>query len=107
MPRRTHPASPTWRSFLEMHVADLISIDFFMVATASFRVLYGFVVLAHARRRIVHFNVSAHPMAEWTARQLLEAFPFDHVIVFNERHLLRMIAKYVDYYHSAEHTSRW
>ena len=64
MPRRKRPPSSSWRSFLETHVAELVSIDFFTVPTANFRVLYGFVVLANARRRIVHFNVTAHPTAE-------------------------------------------
>ena len=51
--------------------------DFFVVPTVTFRLLYGFVVLAHDRRRIVHFNVTAHPSEKWTARQLVEAFPAD------------------------------
>ena len=71
------PPSPSWRSFLNNHVDDLVSIDFFTVPTATLRVLYGFVVLAHARRRVLHFNVTANPSAEWTARQLIQAFPFD------------------------------
>ena len=71
------PPSPSWRSFLDNHVNDLVSIDFFTVPTATFRVLYGFVVLAHARRRVLHFNVTANPSAAWTARQLIETFPFD------------------------------
>ena len=71
------PPSPSWRSFLNNHATDLVSIDFFTVPTATFRVLYGFVVLAHARRRVLHFNVTANPSAAWTARQLIQAFPFD------------------------------
>lgn len=55
------------------HASDLIALDFFTVPTATFRVLFVFVVLTHSRRRLVHFNVSEHPTAEWTARQLLEA----------------------------------
>ena len=54
-----------------------VSIDFFTVPTLRFQVLYVFLVLAHDRRRIVHFNVTAHPTAEWTAQQLREAFPFE------------------------------
>ena len=50
----------------------MVSVDFFTVPTISFRVLYVFLVLAHDRRRIVHFNVTTHPTAEWTARQLRE-----------------------------------
>ena len=56
-----------------------MSIDFFTVPTLRFQVLYVFLVLAHDRRRIVHFNVTAHPTTEWTAQQLREAFPFEQV----------------------------
>jgi hypothetical protein len=62
-PKRTGPPSPTWRTFLDQHVRDLVSIDFFIVPTATFRVLFVFIVLAHDRRRIVHFNVTEHPTA--------------------------------------------
>ena len=54
-----------------------MSIDFFTVPTIRFQVLYVFLVLAHDRRRIVHFNVTSHPTAAWTAQPLREAFPFD------------------------------
>jgi putative transposase len=57
----------------------MVSVDFFTVPTIRFQVLYVFLVLAHDRRRIVHFNVTAHPTAEWTAQQLREAFPFEHI----------------------------
>jgi transposase InsO family protein len=70
-PRR--PPSQTWRAFLKNHAADLIAVDFFAVPTATFRVLFVFVMLTHRRRWLVHFNVTEHPTAEWTARQLLEA----------------------------------
>ena len=63
--------------FLENHVKELVSTDFFVVPTVSFRVLFVFVVLAHDRRRAIHFNVTAHPTAEWTAQQIAEAFPWD------------------------------
>ena len=53
----------------------MVSIDFFTVPTIRFQVLYVSLVLAHDRRRIVHFNVTRHPMAEWTVQQLREAFP--------------------------------
>src|SRR5437867_2149736 len=74
-PRR--PPSQTWRTFLTNHVATLVSMDFLTVPTLTGRVLFVFVVLAHQRRRIVHFNVTEHPTAEWTAQQLIEAFPDD------------------------------
>ena len=54
-----------------------VSIDFFTVPTPRFEVLYVFLVLAHDRRRILHFGVTAHPTAEWTTQQLREAFPWD------------------------------
>ncbi len=75
MPRRRKPPSPTWRAFLDNHLRGLVAIDFFVVPTATFRILFGFIVLAHDRRRVVHFNVTAHPTAEWTVRQVVQAFP--------------------------------
>ena len=79
------PPSQTWRTFLENHAKQMVSIDFFTVPTIRFQVLYVFLVLAHDRRRILHFNVTAHPTAEWTGQQLREAFPFDQL----PRYLLR------------------
>jgi putative transposase len=75
MPRHRRPPSPTWRAFLENHLKELVALDFFVVPTATFGVLFGLVVLAHHRRRVVHFNATANPTAEWTARQLIQAFP--------------------------------
>ena len=83
--RHRKPPSQTWRTFLNHHVHNLVSIDFFTVPTIRFQVLYVFLVLAHDRRRVLHFNVTAHPTAEWTAQQLREAFPYDQV----PRYLLR------------------
>jgi putative transposase len=79
------PPSQTWRTFLENHVQQLVSIDFFTVPTIRFQVLYVFLVLAHDRRRILHFHVTAHPTAEWVVQQLREAFPFAEL----PRYLLR------------------
>ena len=59
------------------HVKELVSADFFVVPTATFRLLFVFVVLSHDRRRPVHFAVTRRPTAEWTAQQLLQAFPWD------------------------------
>src|SRR5207253_2950722 len=67
------PGRQAWRTFLKNHAPDLIALDFFTVPTATFRVLFVLIVLTHSRRRLVHFNVTEHPTAEWTARQLLEA----------------------------------
>ena len=155
MVRSHKPPSQTWRTFLENHAQQLVSIDFLTVPTIRFQVLYVFLVLAHDRRRILHFNVTAHPTAEWTGQQLREAFPFeqlpryllrdrdaifgdefreqlrgmgicevlsaprspwqrayvervigsvrrewlDHVIVFHESSLRRILTSYFDYYH--------
>src|SRR5262245_23906568 len=83
--RRWKPPSQNWRTFLENHIKTMVSVDFFTVPTIRFQVLYVFLVLAHDRRRIVHFNVTADPTAEWTAQQLREAFPFEQT----PRYLLR------------------
>jgi putative transposase len=83
--RRRKPPSQTWRTFLQNHLQSVVSIDFFTVPTSRFQVLYVFLVLAHERRRIVHFAVTAHPTAEWTAHQLREAFPWEAA----PRYLLR------------------
>ena len=157
MPKRRPEPSQTWRTFLANHVGDLVSIDFFTVPTARLRVLFVLVVLAHHRRRVVHFNVTEHPTAAWTAQQIVDAFPDDsapayflhdrdtiygdafrkrvkgmgidevltaphspwqspfverligsirreclnHVLVLGERHLRRILVRYVAYYHEA------
>ena len=151
------PPSQTWRTFLENHVPDIAAIDFFVVPTVRFQLLYCFIVLRHDRRRVVHFNVTTHPTARWTAQQVVEAFPYDeaprflvrdrdgiygvdfrervrhmgveevvtaarspwqnpyverligsirrecldHVIVFNETHLIRILTSYFEYYHGS------
>jgi putative transposase len=76
-PKSRHPSSPTWTTFLNNHVADIVACDFFTVPTATCRVLFVFIMLAHERRRIVHYNLTAHPTAQWTAQQIVEAFPWD------------------------------
>jgi len=157
MIRHRKPPSQTWPTFLGNHVSGLVSVDFFAVPTATFLVLYVFVVLRHERREMVHFNSTYHPTAEWTAQQIVEAFPFDstpryllhdrdsiyvkrfrtrvksldieevvtaprspwqnpnveriigsirreclnHVIIFNERHLRKVLKSYAKYYHEA------
>jgi putative transposase len=153
--RPCKPSSPTWKAFLNNHVKDIVACDFFTVPTATCRVLFVFIMLAHERRRIVHFNITEHPTAQWTAQQIVEAFPWDtapryllrdrdaiygehfqqrsknrgitevkiapqspwqnpyaervigsirrealdYVIVWNERHLRRVLRSYVAYYH--------
>jgi len=77
MERPRRPPSQTWRTFLDSHLKQLVSTDFFVVPTVNFRILFVFVVLAHHRRRVIHFNVTAHPTSEWTVQQIAEAFPWD------------------------------
>ena len=85
MVRHRKPPTQTWRTFLNNHIRQLVSVDLFTVPTVRFQVLYVFLVLAHERRRILHFHVTAHPTAEWIAQQLRNAFPWDSV----PRYLLR------------------
>ena len=76
--RRASPRpSPTWRAFLSAHARDIVGVDFFLVPTLTFRLLFVFVVLRHERRELLELNVTAHPTAVWTAQQIVEAFPDD------------------------------
>ena len=77
MGRRRPPPSQTWRTFLRNHLSQIVAADFFVVPTATYRLLFVLVLLAHDRRRIRHVAVTAHPTATWTAQQLREAFPWD------------------------------
>ena len=155
MVRLGRPPSQSWRTFLTNHAKDIVSIDFFTVPTATFRVIYVFLVLDNARRQIIHFNITTNPTAVWTGQQMAEAFPWDkapkylvrdrdgiygsdfehqvasmgieqirtaerspwqnpyvervigsirrecldYVIIFNQRHLRRVLCDYLDYYH--------
>ena len=154
MVRKKGPASPTWKSFLRNH-RDLVSVDFFVVPTVRFGLLWVFLVVATERRRVLHFNVTPDPTSAWVARQVVEAFPYetapryllrdrdktygkefsrrvrglgieekltahrspwqnayvermigtirreclDHVLVWNARHLKRVLRDYLAYYH--------
>ena len=75
--RARKPPSQTWRTFLTNHLEQMASIDFFVVPTATFRLLFVFVVLSHARRRVLHVQVTDHPSQDWTMQQIREAFPRD------------------------------
>jgi putative transposase len=155
MPWRPKAPSPTWRSFLRNHLLDIAAIDMFVVATATFRLLYALIVLSLDRRRVVHFEVTPNPRQDWLSRQMTEAFPWgtapryllrdrdksygpafrhrvramgitevitarrspwqnpyaerligsirreclDHVIIFSERHLRRVLSSYFQYHH--------
>jgi transposase InsO family protein len=152
--RRGTPPSQNWRTFLRNHAEGIAAIDMFVVASASFRLLYVMIILAHDRRKIVRTAVTEHPTAAWLSRQVTEAFPWntaprylvrdrdssygayfsnrvqamdiaevitaprspwqnayvervigsirreclDHIVIFNERHLCRVLSSYVDYY---------
>ena len=154
MARRRGAPSSTWRSFLRNHAEGIAAIDVFVVASASFRLLYVMIILSHARRKIVRTAVTEHPTAAWLSRQVTDAFPWDtapryllrdrdasygsdfcsrveamgitevitaprspwqnayvervigsirrecldHIVIFNERHLRRVLSSYVDYY---------
>jgi transposase InsO family protein len=77
MPRRETPPLQTWRTFLANHVGQIMAADFIVVPTVTYRLLFVLVIVAHARRRIVHMAVTDHPTAAWTAQQLRNAFPDD------------------------------
>lgn len=76
MLRHRRPSSPTWKAFLKNHVREIVAVDFFVVPTVRNQVLFVFLVLAHHRRRVLNFNVTANPTARWTAQQMVEAFPW-------------------------------
>ena len=77
MPKGGRPHRQTWRTFLRNHADGIASIDLFVVPTITFKLLFGLVILRHSRRQIVSFAVTAHPTADWLARQISEAFPWD------------------------------
>jgi hypothetical protein len=77
MGRRRPSPSQTWRTFLANHIGQVVAADFFVVPTVTYRLLFVLVLLAHDRRRVVHFAVTEHPSSAWTAQQLRNAFPLD------------------------------
>jgi len=76
VPRQGRPLQ-IWKSFLRNHGEEIASIDLFVVPTIAFRQLFTFVVLGHRRRQLLWFSVAQNPTAEWLARQITEAFPWD------------------------------
>ncbi len=94
MPRR--PADPDqvkrWIAFLHNHKDAIAAMDFFTVSTISLRVLYGFFVIEHGRRHVLHFNATFNPTAAWVVQQLREAFPYDTA----PRHLLFSVSTIID-----------
>ena len=157
LPRRPRDPDQRWKTFLSNHRHCVASIDFLVVPTASFKLLFVLVVLSHQRRQLVHLSVTPHPTAAWTAQQMREAFPWedgpryvihdrdrtfgkvfrkrlqalgispaptaprspwqngyvervigsirreclDHIIIFNERHLRRILRTYLVYYNES------
>jgi transposase InsO family protein len=83
--RTRRPPSQSWRTFLNNHAEAIAAIDLFVVPTITLRMLFGFVVLHHGRRQLVHVGVTTHPTAEWLSHQISEAFPWDRA----PRHLIR------------------
>ena len=77
MVRRRSPPSQDWRTFLQNHSKELVSLDFLTVPSASFKIFFVLVILSNDRRRILHFNVTEHPTADWTAQQLVDACDID------------------------------
>jgi transposase InsO family protein len=77
MVKRRGPPSQGWRTFLRNHAPDIAAMDLFVVPTIGFKLLYGFVIVRIDRRDLVWINVTANPTAEWIARQITEAFPWD------------------------------
>jgi hypothetical protein len=74
MAKRRWPPSQGWKTFLYNHADGIASMDLFVVPTISFRLLYGLLILQHARRELLWLAVTAHPTTEWMARQVTEAF---------------------------------
>ena len=85
MTRHKGPPSQGWKTFLRNHADGIASLDLFVVRTISFKLLYGLVILRHARRRLVSISVTSNPTAEWIAGQVTDAFPWDEA----PRHLIR------------------
>src|SRR5271163_3708168 len=85
MSRRRGPRSPGWQAFLRNHTAHIVGVDLFVVPTIGFKLLYGLIILRLERRRLVWTDVTPNPTAEWIARQITEAFPWDEA----PRYLIR------------------
>src|SRR5882762_4553916 len=115
MVKRRGPPSQEWRTFLRNHAPAIAAMDLFVVPTIGFKLLYGFVIIRLDRRDLVWIGVTTNPTAEWVARQITEAFPWqnsfaerligsirreclDHIIVLDEEHLRRILKNYADYY---------
>ena len=76
-PKSRRRPSQSWRTFLQNHTGAIAALDFFVVPTVTFGLLYVMIVITHERRKVVHFNITEAPTAEWTAQQVVNAFPYD------------------------------
>ena len=74
MASKRRPPSPGWKTFLRNHADGIVAMDMFVVPTVSFGLLYGLLILQHARRELLWLAVTAHPSAQWIAQQLIEAY---------------------------------
>jgi hypothetical protein len=74
MAERGRPPTQSWNTYLQKHLSQTLSMDFFTATTIPLRVLFVFIVLEHGRRKVLHFNVTEHPTAAWTEQQIREAF---------------------------------
>src|SRR6202035_1638281 len=79
LPWRPKVPSPTWRTFLQNHMTDIVAVDMFVVATATFRLFYALILLGHDRRRIIHFNVTQNQRHSPLSPQMTDAFPRETV----------------------------
>src|SRR5450755_3838417 len=79
MIKRRGPPSQGWRTFLRNHAQDIAAMDLFVVSTIGFELLYAYIILQLDRRELVWISVTTHPTAEWVARQITEAFPWNEV----------------------------
>ena len=76
-PKLRGKPSQGWKTFLQNHAGSIAAIDFFVVPTVTFRLLYVLIIMHHDRRKVVHFNITDSPSAAWTAQQIVNAFPYD------------------------------
>jgi putative transposase len=74
--------SQRWRTFVRNHAQAIVACDFCVVVTATFKMLYVFIAMEHASRKILHLNVTTHPAARWTLQQLRDAIPAEHAYRF-------------------------
>jgi len=85
MGKRRGPPNQAWRTFLRNHAPDIAAMDLLVIPTIRFELLYAFIIVRLHRRELVWINVTRHPTAEWVARQITEAFPWNEA----PSHLIR------------------